>query len=120
MNLIDEDGNLFGKVNIIDVLVVMVLAAILIAGLSLDLSAEETDSPASSEATPTPAGNPGEATETTIVFRATEQPDFVVNSIEPGSVSGPAIVAIDDVTANRTGGKNTVFVQLRQIGRAHV
>ena len=35
MELIDEEGNLFGIVNVIDALVVLVLVAVLVAGVAL-------------------------------------------------------------------------------------
>ena len=74
MAIIDEEGRLFGTVNIIDALVVLFVIAIAVAGVALVTGGSgDTDTDA-------------EPVTRTIVFQTTDQPEYVANAIQEGPV----------------------------------
>lgn len=83
MQVIDDRGYLFGLINIIDALVVLVLLAVLVAGVALVTDAGS--SPADEET----------RTEV-IVFQTDAYPDFVTDAIEEGENGNDEVVAILD------------------------
>lgn len=100
MGLIDEEGNVLGKINIIDLLVVMAVSAVLVAGVAFVVSGGD-----GTESSP-------EYAESTILFRSDGQPDYVVNSIEPGPVPSGAVVGVESIAVNQTEGTNVVWLKL--------
>ena len=79
MELIDEDGRLFGVVNVIDALVVLLVLAVAVAGIALLQSSQET---------PKQPGQSNESTIPTVTQYATidlgNVPSFVAAHIENG------------------------------------
>lgn len=75
MPLIDDDGNLFGGINVIDALVIVMLLAVLVAGAALVTSiGGESDST-------------GEAETRYATFELGQQPDYVVDRLSEGDVA---------------------------------
>ncbi|SNZ15357.1 protein of unknown function [Natronoarchaeum philippinense] len=96
MKILDENGNLFGRVNVVDALVVLVVLAVATAGATLVLGV-------SSEPT---GGADGDSTPNTTIRYATldlgNQPDEIVDGLETGDnmdVNGPSNLTITDVHA---------------------
>lgn len=95
MRILDDRGYLFGLVNIIDALVLLVLATVLIAGIALVTgsgSPETTDSD----------------TDTAVIaFQTDAYPDFVIDAIEEGENGNDEIVtvlekSVTDLSANQS------------------
>jgi len=82
MPIIDEEGRLFGTLNIIDALVVLFVLAVAVAGVALVTGG------GSSDETPT----------RTVVVDVGQQPDYVVDAIEEGSVGTSEVVAVENKT----------------------
>jgi hypothetical protein len=89
MRVIDDEGRLFGAVNVIDALVVLVVLAVAVAGVALV----------------TGGGNSGETPTRTVVVDVGQQPGYVADAIEPGPVETGDIVAVENAT--RYGGNDT-------------
>ncbi|NGM69109.1 DUF4330 domain-containing protein [Natronolimnobius sp. AArcel1] len=91
MELIDENGNLLGVVNVIDALVVLLVLAIGVAGIAVVTMGA-----------PGP-GDTESATETEtqhVTLEADSQPDYVVERLEPGTegtVAGDQNATVTDV-----------------------
>ena len=83
MPIIDDEGRLFGAVNIIDALVVLLVLAVVVAGVALV----------------TGGGSTGERPTRTVVVDVGQQPDYVVDAIEEGSVGTSEVVAVENKTA---------------------
>ncbi|EMA47126.1 DUF4330 family protein [Halobiforma nitratireducens] len=75
MELIDEDGNLFGVVNVIDALVVLLLLAVVVAGVALVTGGEPNE-------TATEDGETGYAT-----VELGQQPDYVIDRLRTGNTA---------------------------------
>lgn len=119
MDLIDEHGRIFGIVNVVDALVVVLVAAVVVAGLALVLQDPESDGPA-----PEPER---ELRYATVTFG--ENPPPVANAIDTGDRlrlaagtrgnstvrAGNATVRAGNVTDvyRVPGRKDTVFVVAR-------
>ncbi|GAA0668872.1 DUF4330 family protein [Natronoarchaeum mannanilyticum] len=96
MKIIDEDGDLFGLVNVVDALVVLVVLAVAVAGATLVLGAgsEPTDD-TNSDTTPN----------TTVRYATLDlgsQPDEIVDGLRTGdemNLDGPSNLTITDVHA---------------------
>ncbi|WP_418284182.1 DUF4330 family protein [Halorubrum sp. DTA46] len=88
MELIDDDGNLFGAVNVIDALVVLMVGAVVIAGAALVLADD-------------PAPEPEPDTDTTYAtLDMGTQPAYVVDAINEGDTyepDGSSTIRITDV-----------------------
>lgn len=84
MELIDEDGFILGRVNIIDLLVVLFVIAIVIAGLAFI------------------TGGTGDADQETrmVDLDAGDVPEHVVDSLEEGPAEPSAVESIDDIRTN--------------------
>lgn len=98
MDVIDDEGNLFGVVNIVDVLVILFVVAVVVAGVALVYSDD-----------PEPSGPEVETTYATLDLGT--QPDYIVTEINEGdsfTPSGDSSLTITDVhlapdeTATRT------------------
>ena len=92
MPVIDDEGRLFGTVNIIDALVVLFVLAVAVAGVALLTGG------GSSDQTPT----------RTVVIDAGQQPDYVIDAIEEGSVETSEVVAVENRTVRPGGGNDTL------------
>ena len=83
VGIIDEDGRLFGLVNVVDLLVVLVVVAMAAAGFALvtgSLGEEQQDTTTT--------------TTTTVTFEAQQVEPYVATAIPNGSVDGPEVVAV--------------------------
>ncbi|MFB6179948.1 MAG: DUF4330 family protein [Halorientalis sp.] len=89
VDVIDEDGRLFGLVNIVDLLVVLVVVAMVAAGWTLLSGAGPTPKP-----TPKPAANQAQNTSTVVTFEARQVEPYVATAIPNGTVGGPEVVAV--------------------------
>lgn len=84
MDVIDDQGRLFGLINIIDVFVVLIVVAVVVAGAALVLQSNpESDLETTTQATP-------ETTTTTAILDLGPQPEYVVNRIKKGDTYSPA------------------------------
>ncbi|MFC7135289.1 MULTISPECIES: DUF4330 domain-containing protein [Salinibaculum] len=111
MPLIDEDGRLFGTVNIIDALVVLFVFAIAVAGVALVTGG---------------GGGGGNTTNSetitrTIVFQTTDQPAYVADAIQEGAVGTSNVIAIEnksvvESTENGTDLRLTVNLTVSETG----
>ena len=122
MPLIDEQGNLFGVVNVIDALALLLVVAVVIAGASLVTSTggtgpAPTTSPTSG--TPNPA-TPSENVTRYVTVELGSQPAYVASQISDGDVvghSGTGDVTVSDVYAVPSGdGRSIVTVRARVEG----
>lgn len=110
MDLIDDEGNLFGIVNIIDVLVVLFVVAIVVAGVALVLGADEAPG------TDDDAGT--DRTELATVYATIDigtVPDSLAGEISVGdsySPGGPDNLTITDVHRTPTNGGTQVLVRV--------
>ncbi|MEZ3115679.1 DUF4330 family protein [Halobaculum sp. MBLA0147] len=104
MELIDEDGNLFGRVNVVDALVVLAVLVAAAAGAALVGSGDESD--------PTLG-----AVNATLDLGV--QPQFVVEAIEDGDVyspTGTAELRITDVYTTPTSRGTRVVTRVSLTG----
>lgn len=92
--LIDEDGRLFGLVNIVDLLVVLVVIAMVAAGWALLAGGAE------------PQADQTENTTTVVRVEATQLQPYVAEAVPNGSVGGREVVAVHSKTVEPA----TVFV----------
>lgn len=109
MDIIDDQGRIFGLVNIIDLLVVLLALAIVMAGAAL------ITSPTPPESSPTSPTTPDTHTQV-VTFRTTPQPEYVVDAIPTGAVPTDEIVAVNEksvTTNNDSLSVATVQVELR-------
>jgi len=100
MDFIDEKGRIFGVVNVVDVLVVLVIAAVVVAGAALVLLDE-------------PAPDP-EVDSTHVTLDVGTQPDFVVGTINEGDTYSPGEntrLTITDVYLTPSGGDTRVLLR---------
>ncbi|MFC6732713.1 MULTISPECIES: DUF4330 family protein [unclassified Haladaptatus] len=99
MPILDDDGRLFGVVNIIDALVVLLVLAVVAAGAALVLGPDEPASPASNNnTTTTPAANETMTENMTIVYRLENVPRYMIDPIEEGPVpASPSLVTVEEV-----------------------
>jgi len=95
--LIDEDGRLFGLVNIVDLLVVLVVVAMVAAGWALLSGGEPSVSQPADET---------ENTTTVVTVEADQVQPYVAAAIPNGTVGGPEVVAVRSKTVEPA----TVFV----------
>lgn len=90
MKLIDDHGNLFGAVNVIDALVVLLVAAVAVAGVAF----VTTGGDAANQ-------SPERSTTTTTVEVAGVQP-YVADALTVGPVETEGIVAIENKSVSAT------------------
>lgn len=104
MEIIDENGNLFGRVNVVDALVVLVVLAVAVAGAALVFGQEEPE--------------PTIATVNATLDLGT-QPGFVVDAIQEGDSYSPTRLSslrITDVYTTPDGGNTRVVAAVRLTG----
>lgn len=102
MRVIDDDGNLFGVVNVVDALVVLLVLAVVAAGAALVFS----DDP---EPEPTPTD------ERYATLDLGTQPGYVASLIETGesvSIGGGDTMTVTDVYRTDTGGGMRVLLRV--------
>ncbi|WP_436935217.1 DUF4330 domain-containing protein [Halovenus marina] len=83
MPVIDDKGRLFGKINIIDALAILFVLAVIVAGVALVTGGDNSTSKTSTQ---------------TVVFDIGQQPQYIIDAIEEGSVEKEAIVAVKNKT----------------------
>lgn len=109
MPLVDEDGRLFGLVNVVDLFAVLAVAAVVVAGLALAVG----------PGTSAPAAETGERLVTLDLGR---QPGYVVDRIDAGDAAsvgdGPGNLTLTDVyvTPAPDGDGALVTVRARVVG----
>lgn len=105
MELIDDDGNLFGAVNVVDALVVLLVLAVVVAGAALVLS----DDPA-----------PEPDTDTTYAtLDMGSQPAYLVEAINEGDTYAPddtSAITITDVHLTPRGNDTGVILRVELQG----
>lgn len=109
MEIIDDHGNLFGRVNVIDALVVLIVVAVAVAGGALVLGGDEP------EPEPEPATTSINAT-----LDLGTQPSFIVDAIQTGdsySPTGLSTLRITDVYTTPDGGETRVLVAVQLTGK---
>lgn len=102
MKVIDEDGNLFGVVNVIDALVVLLVLAVVVAGASFVLR-------------PAPAPEEPETTTQYATLDLGTHPDYVASLVEPGeniSFGGQSELTITDVYATEVNRNQHVLARV--------
>lgn len=83
MPIIDDRGFILGKINIIDVLVILLVLSLFVAGYAFITATDDQ-------------------AERTVVLDAGVQSEFVVDTIEVGAVQSSDVVSIDDIATNET------------------
>jgi len=86
MDVIDEQGRLFGTVNVIDALVVLVVLSTVVAGAALVVGQE----------------SPAEPREITIAAQTPPVQPYVAAAIPEGSVDGSSVVAVHNKSIRPT------------------
>ena len=113
MGLIDEEGNLFGVVNVIDAVVVLMILALLVGGAAFVLGADapDDDTDEAEEATPTP--DPDRETRYATIDLGT-QPAHVADLVAEGDRLAYAneSLPITDVYATPAGDDVAVTVRV--------
>ena len=106
MALIDDEGRLFGVVNVIDALVVLLILAVLIAGVALLNPFASTETPEQDA--------PLETTERYATIDFGEQRPFVAEQLSTGDVMNSTDVTVTDVHVGPASGTNvTVIARVR-------
>lgn len=108
MELIDDEGNLLGVVNVVDALVVLLVVAVVAAGLALVLD------------DPEPEPDPETAT-TFVTLDLGEQPTNVAAAINEGdshNPDGPSRLRITDVHVTPQDGNARVILRVEVTGEA--
>ncbi|AHG01020.1 hypothetical protein HALLA_13330 [Halostagnicola larsenii XH-48] len=93
MPLIDDDGNLFGVVNVVDALVVLVLLAVLVAGAALVVNGGGSASV---------SADPDEPETRYATVELGDQPDYVVEQLSEGDTALARGWGSDGTAANVT------------------
>lgn len=95
MDVIDDEGRLFGYVNVVDALVVLFVFAIVVAGAALVVGGGETGGAGTPTPTATPQGQPAERI---VTLELGAQPGYVASLVETGNATvDGANAAITDV-----------------------
>lgn len=91
---IDEDGRLFGFINIVDLFVIAAVLVMVVAGGGL-LFNSGNETPDTSNQGPTKTD-----TNTVVTFHATNVKPYVAGTVMNGSLQGPGVIAVRNKTAN--------------------
>lgn len=89
MEIIDENGDLFGVVNVVDALVVLLVLAVGAAGVAL-VTADDPE--------PEPEPEPPDLATTHVTLDLGQQPDYVVAAIEEGDSFAPTNTSTITIT----------------------
>ncbi len=92
MDLIDDKGRLFGTVNIIDAVVVLLVLAVVAAGAALVLGIDDQPEQASTDQPET----------TTITFEVTGVQSYVADAIPEGPVQSDTIAGVENKSVRPT------------------
>ena len=90
MDLIDDTGRIFGTVNIIDALAVLLVCAVVAAGAAFVLGTDDQ------------ATNTTNQTQTTVTFEATHLQPYVAAAIPEGAIDSDAIAAVANKSVRPT------------------
>lgn len=85
MAIVDERGNLFGRLNLIDAMAIVVILALVVAGAAFVTQSSGQAS-----------GTAATSVETTITVQSAVPP-YVLDAIETGEVTGGDVSTVDDV-----------------------
>jgi len=91
MDLIDDKGRLFGTVNIIDALAVLLILAVAAAGAAFVLGADNTDQTA-----------PDNQQTTTVTLEITGVQPYAADAIPEGSINTDRIATVEDKSVRPT------------------
>jgi hypothetical protein len=94
MNLIDDKGRLFGTVNIIDALAVLLVLAVVAAGTAFVLGTDD-------QLTNQTKNQPTETT-TTVTFQVTGIQPYVADAIPEGPIQTDAIASVENKSTQPT------------------
>jgi len=100
--IIDDEGNLFGVINVVDALVIVFVLAVLIAGISLVLTDNSDSNPAPTTGT------------TNVTLDLGPQPEYVVSQMSVGdsySPSGNSALTVTDIYLTPQGESTRVVVR---------
>ncbi|GCF13270.1 hypothetical protein Harman_12050 [Haloarcula mannanilytica] len=100
--IIDDEGNLFGVVNIVDALVVVLVLAVIVAGVSLVLTAGSDSDSSATEGT------------TNVTLDLGSQPEYVISQISIGdsySPAGDSTLRITDIYVTPQGESTRAVVR---------
>jgi hypothetical protein len=116
MDIIDEDGRIFGVINVIDALVILLVLSVGVAGIALVTSGGESPS-SSNDSASSSFGT--ETTTTYVTLDLGQLPTYVVSEIDEGDAvppTGGINITITDtwVTPRKNGAQ--VFARLRVDG----
>lgn len=100
MDLVDDQGFLFGKINVIDALAILLVGAVIVAGVVLVLTPSQ------------PAQEPQSSTQV-ISFKSDPVPDFVVDSIQEGPVPTEDVIAVKNKSVSRENESFVVHLKLK-------
>ncbi|ADD03762.1 DUF4330 family protein [Natrialba magadii ATCC 43099] len=113
MAVIDEDGNIFGVVNVVDALVILMVLAVVVAGAALVMgSGDEPTDEGASESEPE-----GESETRYVTLELGEQPEYVTERLDNGTVatiagSGEQVTVTDvHVTPSSPNGAQEALVR---------
>lgn len=93
MRIIDDEGFLLGRVNIIDIFVVLLVLAVAIAGLALFTAPKDTVTHIQ-----------------TVTIRTTPQPDYVIDAIPEGTVATQDVVRIVDTSIHERNDSQDIAI----------
>jgi hypothetical protein len=96
MDLIDDKGRLFGTVNIIDALAVLLVLAVAAAGAAFVLGADGQPT------TPGQAAPDNRQTQTTVTFEITGVQPYVADAIPEGPIDTDRIAAVENKSVRPT------------------
>ncbi|WP_435063671.1 DUF4330 family protein [Halobaculum sp. EA56] len=106
MNVIDDEGNLFGLVNVVDALAVLLVLAVVAAGAAFVLQ-------------PEPEPEPPELTTTNATLDLGTQPDYIVDRLNEGDTYSPGgdnEITVTDVHLTPRDGRTAVLLRVRLRG----
>lgn len=120
MEVIDEEGRLFGVVNVVDAVALLLVVAVVVAGASLVLGGGEDPT---SEPTPEPTSKPTpepELENRTVSLAVGQVSPAVAALVDPGpvTVAGTSATITDVYVTPGSGESALVFVRLRLPGQA--
>ena len=96
MSLIDDKGRLFGTVNIIDALAILLVLAVAAAGTAFVLGADDQPT------TPDQAAPDNRQTQTTVTFEITGVQPYVAVAIPEGPIQTDRIAAVENKSVRPT------------------
>jgi hypothetical protein len=94
MDLIDDKGRLFGTVNIIDALAVLLLLAVVAAGAAFVLGADDQQT--------NQATNQPQNTTTTVTFQVGHLQPYVADAIPEGPIQTDAVASVENKSIQPT------------------